>query len=146
MIHQLVRFRHVPTQCVAQVWQGIFIEANQQRFGVGRTQNFIEEYVKRGIRYRVESEWRFTHLRDAFSPGRCVLCAVVSVKAEAHLQFVDWLSSQAVNEDLVESPKSPMVTFQSTDTVIDRKSNSSSLGKRGDSGHRRKVSVRAIRF
>ena len=60
---------------------------------------------------RVEAERRFAHFSDALTPRGRVLGAVVCVEAEAHLQFVNRLGGESLNEDSMQPTKGPVVTL-----------------------------------
>lgn len=131
-------------QRVAQGRQGMSVNPGQQDDAVRRVENFIDESVERRVRYGIEPGRRLAHLRHAFAPGGGMLGALVRMQTEAHLQSVNRLGGQALNENFMPAAEAPVVALGPRHAVVDSGPEPHGFFRGTDPRQRRQITVRAV--
>ena len=94
------------------------VQTEEQFLGRRRRENFVEEDLQRGVGKRIEAERRFAHFSHALAQGCGMLCAVMRVQREDHLQLVDGFGGEPREEDLVQAFEGVVKPFQSPHTFF----------------------------
>ena len=110
----------MPQEALLQRGKGLVIKPQDQFLSRWRAKDFVEEDFEVRIGHHVQPQWRLAHLTDPLTQRGDVFGAQMRVQAEAHLEFVDWLGSDARGKDLMQAFAGVMVTLEPADTFLDR--------------------------
>jgi hypothetical protein len=119
MVGQRVGLPQVPFEGSLQRREGLFVQAQEQFLRRRRAEDFVEEDRQVRLGHRFEPEWRLAHFADSLAERAGVFGAEMRVEAEAHLEFVDRLGSDACGEDLVQALERVMVTLEPANAFFD---------------------------
>ena len=141
MVGEVIGLGEVLFQGGLEGGHGVFVQAEDERGGVGRGEDFIEENLQRGVRDNVEAEGRFTHFADAFAERGGVFGAKMGVEAEGHLEFVNGLGGEARDEDLVQAFEGVMEALEAGDAFLDGEAGLHGVGEGANPGQWRQIAV-----
>jgi len=122
----------------------VLIEAQQEGFGGGRAEDFVQQGIEQGVGGNLKAVGRLAHLLHALGELGHVLGAIVRVEAEGHLQLIDGHGGDARDQRDVQAFERPVDALDAVDRLGDGEPGGGRVTHGEDAGKRRQAGIAAV--